>query len=528
MGETAANMAKEFSMEEVAKHNTGEDLWVVIDGGVYDLSRFALSHPGGTPPLLEVAGQECTEAFYGLHRSSVLAEPKYQKLKIGTVLGGAVAKSAPEDAPSLPYAESMGTFRKVSPYYKASHHSLRAATKAILSEHVAPGVAEQDEDGKATSDETNLALGKAGLIGQIIASEDKGPALLKAWGIELPGGLDADEHDAFHGLIESEELIVGVRGCYGVKDGLLGGCAGIGLPPLIKFGSAEMIENFARPVVEGHKRIALAISEPYAGSDVSKIHTKAVLDADGNWLVTGVKKWITGGMVSDYFTTLVQTKEHGFCMMLIERGDGDTVDTRPIKTSYSAAAGTSYVTFEEAVVPPANVIGQLGQGFYQTMANFNFERWSMVCGGNRHSRLVVEEGMKWALQRDVFGKKLMQQPVIRFKFGQMIAEVETVHSLLEDITFQMTQLSENEINKHLAGPIALLKYKQSRTATMVADNACQVFGGRAITRTGMGNLIEKFQRSFKMMAILGGSEEIMCDFAMRQAMREAGKMQVRL
>ena len=54
----------------------------------------------------------------------------------------------------------QGTFRKVSPYYKASHHALRAATKAILNEHVAPGVAERDEDGKATSDETNLALGK--------------------------------------------------------------------------------------------------------------------------------------------------------------------------------------------------------------------------------------------------------------------------------------------------------------------------------------------------------------------------------
>ena len=92
----------------------------------------------------------------------------------------------------------------------------------------------------------------------------------------------------------------------------------------------------------GEKRICLAISEPYAGSDVSKIHTTATMHPDGNWRVNGgeypcspaccvasehvknegcllsVKKWITGGMVSDYFTALVQTKEHGFCMMLIE------------------------------------------------------------------------------------------------------------------------------------------------------------------------------------------------------------------
>ena len=87
----------------------------------------------------------------------------------------------------------------------------------------------------------------------------------------------------------------------------------------------------------------------------------------------------------------------------------------------------------------------------------------------------------------------------------------------------MSHMSEHEISKHLAGPIALLKYKQTRVATLVSDNACQIFGGRALTRTGMGNLIEKFQRSFKMQAILGGSEEIMCDFAMRQAYKAAQK-----
>jgi hypothetical protein len=57
--------------------------------------------------------------------------------------------------------------------------------------------------------------------------------------------------------------------------------------------------------------------------------------------------------------------------------------------------------------------------------------------------------------------------------------------MLEDITYQMTQMTEEEINKHLAGPISLLKYKQTRVATMVSDNACQIFGGRALTRSGM-------------------------------------------
>lgn len=100
--------------------------------------------------------------------------------------------------------------------------------------------------------------------------------------------------------------------------------------------------------------------------------------------------------------------------------------------------------------------------------------------------------------------------------------------MLEDITFQMTQMFEHEINKTLAGPIALLKFKQTRVATIIADNACQIFGGRALTQSGMGELVEKFNRTYKMQAILGGSEEIMADFAIRQAMKKMDPVQSRL
>ena len=122
------------------------------------------------------------------------------------------------------------------------------------------------------------------------------------------------------------------------------------------------------------------------------------------------------------------------------------------------------------------------------MANFNKERWGMVAGGNRLSRLMIEECFKWAATRKVFGKRLIDQPVIRAKLALMVAEVETVHSMLEDVTFQMTKMTEHEINKVLAGPIALLKYKQTRVATIIADNACQIFGGRALTQSGMGTV----------------------------------------
>jgi alkylation response protein AidB-like acyl-CoA dehydrogenase len=83
----------------------------------------------------------------------------------------------------------------------------------------------------------------------------------------------------------------------------------------------------------------------------------------------------------------------------------------------------------------------------------------------------------------------------------------------------MNKMSYKQQNIHLAGPIALLKYRSTRMAYNVSDLAVQIFGGRAITRTGMGRIIESFQRTNKFGAILGGSEEIMLDLGVRQAMK---------
>jgi len=508
-----------FTREDVAKHSTAKDLWTVIDGDVYDLTDFADMHPGGAVPLLDAAGKDGTKLFYSLHRGSVLDRPPYAKLKVGTIVN--YTGPAGDAATTVPYGEAAGFWRMHSPYYNDSHHRFRAAIRTFIDAEIRPTAVDDDLKGKAPSLELNMKLGDAGILAAVVAAA---PQVEMLGFTALPGGVTPAEFDEFHELIISEELKR--LGCYGLADGLLGGFS-IGLPPLLKFGSQELQARLCPPIIRGEKRICLAISEPYAGSDVARIKTTAVLSANKqHFVVNGVKKWITGGTYADYFTTLCNTSQ-GMVLLVIERDD-DTVDTRAIKTSYSPAAGTSYVQFIDAVVPVANLIGKPGMGFMYAMANFNKERWGMVAGGNRLSRLMVEECFKWAGAREVFGKRLIEQPVIRQKLAAMVADVESVHSMLEDLTYQMTQMSEEEVNKVLAGPIALLKYKQTRVATMIADNACQIFGGRALTQSGMGVLVEKFNRSYKMQAILGGSEEIMADFAIRQAMKQLKPHQARL
>jgi len=164
-------------------------------------------------------------------------------------------------------------------------------------------------------------------------------------------------------IINTELARFGTRG---VVDGLLNGGV-IGVPPIINYGSPELQTAVLPDILAGKKFVALAISEAFAGSDVSGLQTTAEKDGD-HWIVTGTKKWITNGTFADYFTTGCKT-ETGFTMIFIPRGEG--VETVPIKTSYSAAAGTAYVTFDKVRVPISNTLGAEGAGMSVILSNFN-------------------------------------------------------------------------------------------------------------------------------------------------------------
>ena len=136
---------------------------------------------------------------------------------------------------------------------------------------------------------------------------------------------------------------------------------------------------------------------------------------------------------------------------------------------------------------------------------------------------MTEECLKWTNQRIVFGKPLKEQPVIRQKLAKMISLTEACQAQLEIITYQMCNMSYAEQNKLLGGPIGLLKSYATRCAHDVADDAVNIFGGRGITQSGMGKVVEQFHRTYKFDAILGGTEEILSDLGVRQAFKQMPK-----
>ncbi|KAJ3117984.1 hypothetical protein HK100_000706 [Physocladia obscura] len=499
---------QEFTVAEVAKHNVPKDLWCIIDGNVYNLTDFADAHPGSAVVLHKIAGKDATSEFYSFHRQEVLK--KYARLVIGKT---AVLQKYPLPPPAsfskVPYAETLATLTKPSPFYNQSHLAFKRAIRAFCEENIAPDAESFAKLGKIPTRETLLAMGETNIHACRLGP---GPHLK---GRTLLGGVLPEDFDYFHEAIAHEE-IARAAGIYCYAEGLASGMM-IGAPPVLKFGPAWMKEKVIPSILSGEKMICLAISEPGAGSDVAGISCEAIKTPDGkHFIVNGTKKWITNGTFSHYFTTAVKGTA-GISMLLIERSDG--VETEAIKTSGTGSAGTAYVTFTNVKVPVENLIGKEGQGFAVIMANFNHERWGMVASACSAARFIVEECFKWATQRKVFGKSLVEQPVIRYKLGQMIADLEAVQSWYEAITYQMTKLDYKQQTQQLAGPIALLKYRCTRMTHLVSDNAVQIFGGRAITATGMGRHIEQFQRTNKFGAILGGAEEVLLDLGVRQSMK---------
>ena len=210
----------------------------------------------------------------------------------------------------------------------------------------------------------------------------------------------------------------------------------------------------------------------------------------------------------------------GISLLLVER-TMPGVTTRKMKCSGVWSSGTTYITFEDVKVPVENLIGEENNGFKCIMYNFNHERWWTVVQAVRFSRVCLEESVRYAHKRKTFGKKLIDHPVIRAKIANMARQVESTQSWLEVITHQMDTMDVDKQRDRLGGAVALLKAQATKTFEYCAREAAQIYGGLAYTRGGQGEKVERLYREVRAYAIPAGSEEIMLDLGVRQALRKS-------
>ena len=311
-----------------------------------------MDHPGSVV-LEQVAGTDATTAFYNLHRHEVLT--KYADLCIGTLDGekSEVIDLQPGDLSPVPYAEPLWLRPQFkSPYFKESHRQLRRKVREFVDTYVTPEAQDKEKDGSYISQELIDRMAENDMLAMRL-----GPGK-HLHGKNLLGVVKGEEFDYLHDLVQAQEFVR--ANARGFQDGNMAGMM-ISLTAVLQWmPETPLKQRVVQEVLSGKKKICLAITEAFAGSDVAGLRTTATKTKEGGYLVRGTKKWITNGMWCDYFVVGCKT-EKGFSVLLVERSDA--VETKLIKTSYSTAAGTAFVEFNDAVVPAENLLGEEDKGF---------------------------------------------------------------------------------------------------------------------------------------------------------------------
>jgi len=265
---------KRLTREEVAKNNTEDSLWCIVDHKVYDLTDFVDAHPGGNVVLQQFAGQDATQAFYNLHRHEVLV--KYADLCIGTIQGekSEVIEPHPGDLSQVPYGEPIWlTPAFKSPYYKESHRKLRKAVREFVDRDIYPEAQEKEADGTYISQELTDKMAANNLLAMRL-----GPGK-HLYGKKLIGDVKGEDFDYFHDLIVAQEL--SRANARGFQDGNMAGMM-ISLTAVRQWlNNDELKEKVTQECLSGKKFMCLAITEAFAGSDVAGLRTTAEKTPDG-------------------------------------------------------------------------------------------------------------------------------------------------------------------------------------------------------------------------------------------------------
>lgn len=181
------------------------------------------------------------------------------------------------------------------------------------------------------------------------------------------------------------------------------------------------------------------------------------------------------------------------------------VERRRLHNSGVNASGSTLIIFDDVKVPAHYLLGKQDQGFRIVMSNFNGERLALAIQATRMSRLCIEDAYSYACKRQVFGKTLIQQPVIRAKIADMGRAVERLQAWTEELAHQSRCATKKIGDMELAGRIALLKVESGRCLELVNREAQQILGGLSYQRGGnhAGVRIEQVSRDLRCVSEWG-------------------------
>jgi alkylation response protein AidB-like acyl-CoA dehydrogenase len=363
------------------------------------------------------------------------------------------------------------------------HEQLRESIRAFVMKELRPHAEEWEEE--TFPDWVFTRMGELGLLGLSYPEEYGGQ-----------GG------DYYSNLVLAEEI---------VRSDCGGLCMGVAVhtdmatPPVHVFGTEEQKQAYLVPAIRGEKISCLGITEPDAGSDVSGIKTRAVRDGD-EWVINGSKTYITNGHRADFIVLVTKTDPDagydGFTLFIVDMDAPGVIREERLRKLGMHASDTALLAFQDVRVPHSAVLGEVGKGFYHIMWELQGERLIGAAGAVASAQAVFDKTLRYANERQAFGRPIGKFQVIRHKFAEMATKIESARQLTYTTAWRFAN------GEYPVREISMAKLYASRIACEVADECLQIHGGAGYMKE-YG--IERVWRDLRLNRIGAGTDEIMLD-----------------
>jgi hypothetical protein len=368
-----------------------------------------------------------------------------------------------------------------SPYFSEDHAIFRQSVRDFVEKEILP-FADQWEKEEKIPRELFLKLGQQGLLG-----------------VNHKEAYGGSEADIFYSVAYLEEI---------ARSGYAGVCAAISVHQymatnhLAEAGSHELKEKYLRPAIEGKYVGAIAITEPFGGSDVAAIRTTAVRDGD-EYVINGSKTFITNGHFANFVVVGCRTDTNagvnGVSLIVVERGTPGFTSSQLKKIGWHSS-DTGEMAFDNVRVPVSNLVGKEGMGFFYIMESFQLERLVAGILGIGGGEKCFEITLKYMNERAAFGKQIKKYQVLRHDLVDLMTEAEAAKQLV----YHTCWLLEN--GEMPVKECSMVKLYTTELANKFVDKCLQMFGGYGFMEDFP---IARMYRDARVGTIVGGTSQIM-------------------
>ncbi len=379
--------------------------------------------------------------------------------------------------------------RVFTPERLSDEHRLIAQTaQEFVANEVAPALPELEKKNWSVA---RKLVGRAGELGLI--------------GVDVPESLGGVGLDKAAAIVVGEA--VGEAASFATT---FGAQTGLAIIPILCFGTPEQQQQYLPRIVSGELIGAYCLSESGSGSDALSAHAKAAKQPDGSWVLTGEKMWITNGGFADVFIVFAKVDGDQFSTFIVERGfPGVSAGKEEHKMGLHGSS-TTPIVLQDAKVPAANLLGEVGRGHKIAFNVLNYGRFKLAAMCTGGARGTIAEAARYALGRRQFGQPIATFGAIRHKLAEMSIRLFAVESML----FRTTGLIDDQIEagapiaaalEEFALEASLLKVASSEMVDFVVDENVQIHGGNGFVADYPA---ERRYRDARVNRIFEGTNEI--------------------